>query len=63
MSIALSSIPKLTIGLDLGDRTSRTYEVDEEGRRQAEAAVATTRQGMQSLGHAPGSAPLRASHQ
>lgn len=47
MSVALSSIPKLTIGLDLGDRTSRTYEVDDEGRRQAEAAVATTRQAMQ----------------
>jgi len=46
MSVTLSSIPKLTIGLDLGDRTSRTYEVDDEGRRQAEAAVATTRQGM-----------------
>lgn len=47
MSVALSSIPKPTIGLDLGDRTSRTYEVDEEGRRQAEAAVATTRHAMQ----------------
>lgn len=46
MSVTLSSIPKCTIGLDLGDRTSRTYEVDDEGRRQAEAAVATTRQGM-----------------
>lgn len=47
MSVALSSIPKRTIGLDLGDRTSRTYEVDDEGRRQAEAVVATTRQAMQ----------------
>ena len=46
MSVALWSIPNCTIGLDLGDRTSRTYEVDDEGRRQAEAAVATTRQGM-----------------
>lgn len=43
----VQGIPELTIGLDLGDRTSRTYEVDAEGRRQAEAAVATTRQGLQ----------------
>lgn len=47
MSLMLSSIPQLTVGLDLGDRTSRTYEVDRDGRRQAEASVATTRQGMQ----------------
>lgn len=37
---------KVTIGLDLGDRTSRTYEVDAGGTRRAEATVATTPQGL-----------------
>ena len=38
---------KVTIGLDLGDRLSRTYEVDAAGARQAEATVATTPQGLE----------------
>jgi transposase len=38
---------KVTIGLDLGDRTSRTYEVDAGGTRQAEATVATTPLGLE----------------
>lgn len=38
---------KVTIGLDLGDRLSRTYEVDANGTRQAEATVATTPLGLQ----------------
>lgn len=46
MSLATLIIPELTIGLDLGDRTSRTYEVDGDGRRHAEASVATTREAM-----------------
>jgi transposase len=37
---------KVTIGLDLGDRTSRVYEVDEGGERTAEATIATTHQGI-----------------
>jgi transposase len=37
-----TEMPKLTIGLDLGDRTSRTYEVNAEGVTEREAAVATT---------------------
>ena len=40
---ALSAqMPKLTIGLDLGDKTSRTYEVNAEGTCDHEATVATT---------------------
>ena len=34
--------PNVTIGLDLGDRTSRTYEVTAAGACQREATVATT---------------------
>lgn len=37
-----------TIGLDLGDRTSRSYEIDELGERIAEATVQTT---PEALGH------------
>jgi transposase len=37
----------LTIGLDLGDRTSRVYEVDATGDRVAEATISTTRPGLQ----------------
>ncbi len=39
-------IPNLTVGLDLGDRTSRTYEVDARGQRRREATVPTTPQGL-----------------
>jgi transposase len=35
-------IPAVTIGLDLGDRTSRTYTVDADGACLGEASVATT---------------------
>jgi transposase len=35
-------MPKVTIGLDLGDRTSRTYEVNADGACEREATVATT---------------------
>jgi transposase len=35
-------MPKVTIGLDLGDRTSRTYEVNADGECEREATVATT---------------------
>jgi transposase len=44
--MSASIVPNLTIGLDLGDRTSRTYEVDGAGVRQSEATVATTPLGM-----------------
>lgn len=37
-----TGIPAVTIGLDLGDRTSRVYEVGAAGERLAEASVATT---------------------
>ena len=37
----------VTIGLDLGDKTSRLYEVDGDGRRLAEATIATTSSGLQ----------------
>lgn len=37
-----SEIPAVTIGLDLGDRTSRVYEVSAVGARLAEATLATT---------------------
>lgn len=55
--------PKVTIGLDLGDRLSRTYEVDATGARQAEATVATTPQGLQRYfgGRAPSRVVLEAS--
>src|SRR5512146_1684438 len=35
-------LPKVTIGVDLGDRTSRTYEVSAEGPCLREDTVATT---------------------
>src|SRR5262245_19311800 len=37
-----TEIPAVTIGLDLGDRTSRVYEVSATGERLREASVATT---------------------
>lgn len=37
-----AAFPNVTIGLDLGDRTSRTYEVTAAGECEREAAVATT---------------------
>ncbi|MGQ0649808.1 MAG: IS110 family transposase [Gemmatimonadaceae bacterium] len=36
----------LTVGLDLGDRTSRVYEVGAAGECVAEATIATTRAGL-----------------
>lgn len=41
-----TEIPAVTIGLDLGDRTSRVYEVSATGERLREAAVATTPQAL-----------------
>jgi len=38
----MSQIPNVTIGLDLGDRTSRTYELSAGGECLREATVATT---------------------
>lgn len=38
--------PKITVGLDLGDRQSRTCEVGAEGRVVREAVVATSVEGM-----------------
>ena len=38
--------PNITIGLDLGDRTSRTYEVNAAGECEREATVITTVAGM-----------------
>lgn len=39
-------LPKVTIGLDLGDQTSRTYEVNAAGDCIREATVPTTRAGL-----------------
>jgi transposase len=41
-----ASLPKVTIGLDLGDRNSRTYEVSAEGDCLREALVRTTVAGL-----------------
>src|SRR4051812_8519707 len=38
--------PNVTIGLDLGDRSSRTYEVDRNGLFLSRDSVPTTREGM-----------------
>ena len=43
---AATLFPNLTIGLDLGDRTSATYEVDAAGACQRKATVPTTRRGL-----------------
>src|SRR5882672_9670296 len=37
-----AKVSKLTVGLDLGDRTSRVCELDAAGRVVGEATVATT---------------------
>lgn len=39
-------MPKVTIGLDLGDATSRIYEVDADGACCREATIPTTRAGL-----------------
>src|SRR5262245_27442300 len=41
-----TQLPNVTVGLDLGDRTSRTYEVNAAGRCVREATVSTTRAGL-----------------
>jgi transposase len=43
---ASSQIPNLTVGLDLGDKTSRTYEVNREGACEHEGTVITTVKGL-----------------
>lgn len=50
-----SLFPKLTIGLDLGDRQSRTCEIDAAGQVVKTAGVATTQVGMRAYfgGRAP----------
>lgn len=42
----VQNISNLTVGLDLGDRTSRVYAVDSSGARVAEATIPTTRVGL-----------------
>jgi transposase len=42
----LPAVPNLTIGVDLGDRTSRTCELDAAGRCVRETTVATTEAAM-----------------
>jgi transposase len=41
-----AQLPNVTIGLDLGDRTSRTYEVNAAGECEREATVPTTEAGI-----------------
>jgi transposase len=43
---AAALLPNVTIGLDLGDRTSRAYEVDARGACIREATVPTTAHGL-----------------
>ena len=43
---AATLFPNVTIGLDLGDRTSATYELDAAGACQREATVPTTPRGL-----------------
>jgi transposase len=43
---APSQIPNITVGLDLGDKTSRIYEVNRDGACEREATVITTVAGM-----------------
>lgn len=47
MTHAASAQMKLTIGLDLGDRTSRVYVVDAAGRALGDATIPTTLQGVE----------------
>lgn len=42
MSSSHAASPNVTVGLDIGDRVSRTYEVDCLGSRLHEATIATT---------------------
>src|ERR1041385_3297019 len=42
LATASASVPNLTIGVDLGDGTSRTYELNAAGECVREATVATT---------------------
>lgn len=44
---ASAYFPKITIGLDLGDKTSRTCEIDAAGRVMKGASLATTQAGIQ----------------
>jgi transposase len=37
-----TSLPNVTIGLDLGDKTSRTYEVNAQGECEREATIVTS---------------------
>jgi transposase len=46
MTAATTRVPNVTIGLDLGDRTSRTCEVNAQGVCEREATVPTTRPGL-----------------
>lgn len=46
MTHTVLPLPKLTVGLDLGDRSSRTYEVDDAGQCVAQGTIATTPQGL-----------------
>lgn len=46
MSHAAILEDKVTVGLDLGDKTSRIYEVDATGECRAEATIGTTRQAL-----------------
>jgi transposase len=46
MTAATTRFPNVTIGLDLGDRTSRTCEVNAQGVCEREATVPTTRPGL-----------------
>jgi transposase len=39
-------MPNITVGLDLGDKTSRTYEVNRDGVGEREATVITTVAGL-----------------
>src|SRR5215208_1094 len=41
-----AQMPNITIGLDLGDQTSRTYEVNAAGECEREATIITTVAGM-----------------
>lgn len=46
MSDAQMLVPRITVGLDVGDRTSRIYEVDAAGQCTREATLPTTRVGI-----------------
>jgi len=46
MSAAATLDPKVTIGLDLGDRTSHTYEIDDGGQCVAQSTLPTSPRGI-----------------